>query len=105
MEIFRGDTLKFDFTATLDKKPYSFKKGDVLKVGIKESLKRPKCGLLKRIDINEDTESVRICFSHEEMKKVCEGDKILEVELTTTNKEVLTIYQEKIKIKGDVINE
>jgi hypothetical protein len=102
---FRGDTFKVDITATLDEEPYWFKKGDILKVGIKEKLSNSKCGLYKKIDIDKDIESVRVCFTDKEMKKVCEGEKILEAELTTAEGEVFTIYQDKIKIKGDVINE
>lgn len=106
MNIFRGDTFKFDFTANLeDGTIYEFQKGDILKAGIKQKLSNSKCSLHKRIEIEEPTKTVRIVFSHEEMKKCCEGEKILEVELTDTQGNVYTLTQEKIKIVGDVINE
>lgn len=105
-EMFRGDTLKFDFTANLeDGTLYKFQPGDTLKVGIKERLTNPKCGVLKKINIEEDTDTVKIVFPHEETRKWCEGDKVLEVELTDTQGNVYTLLQEKIKVMGDVIDE
>lgn len=105
MDIFRGDTFKFDFTASLeDGTLYKFQPGDTLKVGIKERLTNPKCGVLKTIDIEEEAETIKIVFTHEETKKWCEGNKILEVELTDTQGNVYTLSQEKITVKGDVIN-
>lgn len=105
MDIIRGDTLKLDFSATLGKEVYEFKMGDVLKVGIKDRLSSSKYVLFKTYTIDKPTETVIIFFSHEEMKKCSLGDKILEVELTESDGIVSTIYQEKIKVKGDVINE
>ena len=105
MEIYRGDTLKFDFTATLEGAVYQFKIGDLLKVGIKDRLSSSKYVLYKEIKITEATETVPIIFSHEETKKCSLGEKILEVELTDIEGTVTTLYQEKIKVIGDVINE
>ena len=106
MEHFRGDTFRFDFTANLeDETIYEFQKGDILKVGIKSKLSNTKCACLKVINIEEATKVVNIVFPHEETKKWCEGEKILEVELTDTQGNVYTLIQEKIKIVGDVINE
>ena len=104
-QIYRGDTFKFDFTATLGEGTYQFKKGDLLKIGIKDRLSSSKYVLYKEINITETTETVPIMFSHEEMMKCSEGDKILEIELTDTDGIVSTLYQEKIKVIGDVINE
>lgn len=105
MDIFRGDTFKFDFTANLeDDTPYIFQPGDILKIGIKEKITNPKCAALKTIRIEEVKETVNIIFSHEETKHWCEGDKILEVELTDTQGNVYTLTQEKLTVKGDVIN-
>lgn len=104
--IYRGDTFKFDFTANLeDGTVYEFQPGDILKVGIKEKLSNPKCAVLKIINIEESTETVKIIFPHEETKKWCEGDKLLEIELTDTEGNVTTLLQDKIKIIGDVIND
>ena len=106
MKIFRGDTLRFDFTSTLeDGTLYEFEIGDIVKVGIKNKKTNSKCALFRRIDIKEPTDTLHIEFTHEEMKKCCEGDKLLEVELTRANGDVITLYQEKITIVGDIINE
>ena len=106
MNIYRGDTFKFNFTAKLeDETPYKFQPGDLIKVGIKARLTNPRCAVLKPIIIEEEKDSVQVVFSHDETKKWCEGDKILEVELTDTQGNVYTILQEKITIVGDVINE
>lgn len=106
MQIFRGDTFKFDFNATLeDGTNYMFQPGDTIKVGIKEKKSNSKCGVLKTLKIEEATDVANFVFSHEETKHWCEGDKLLEVELTTENGEVATLYQGKITVTGDVINE
>ena len=106
MKIFRGDTFKFNVKASLeDGTVYIFQPGDTVKVGIKEKLSNSKCGLYRKIDVNEATETLEVVFVHEEMKKCCEGIKVLEVELTDTQGNVYTIYQDKIQIVGDVIDE
>jgi hypothetical protein len=106
MQIYRGDTFKFMFNATLeDGTAYIFQPGDVLKVGIKNKLTNSKCALLKAINIEEETDNVLILFPHEETKKWCEGDKLLEIELTDKEGDVTTLLQEKLKVLGDVINE
>ena len=106
MNFFRGDTLKFDFTAeTEDGSLYTFEVGDIVKVGIKDKLTNTNYVLFKKINIEEETDTLHINFSHEEMKKCCEGDKLLEIELTKTNGDVITLCQEKITIVGDIIDE
>jgi hypothetical protein len=106
MDIFRGDTFKFDFTANLeDGTAYEFQVGDTLKEGVKDKLSNSRYVLFKTINFEKPTETIPIVFSHEETKRWCEGDKILEIELTDTQGNVYTLVQEKIKIVGDVINE
>lgn len=106
MELFRGDTFKFNFYATQeDGTNYTFQKGDTIKVGIKNKLTNSKCALYRKIVIEEPTSEIPVVFTHEEMKMTCEGDKLLEVEWTDEYGNVATLYQEKITIVGDVINE
>jgi hypothetical protein len=105
MNLYRGDTFKFIFDATTeDGTAYIFQPGDVLKVGIKNKLTNSKCAFLKTINIEEEADNVLILFPHEETKKWCEGDKLLEIELTDTEGNVTTLLQEKLKVMGDVIN-
>lgn len=106
IKVFRGDTFKFNFNSALeDGTPYKFQPGDLIKVGIKTRLSNPRCAVLKTITIEEETDLIKVIFPHEETKKWCEGDKILEVELTDTQGNVYTVLQEKMTIVGDVINE
>lgn len=106
MDIFRGDTFEFDFDAKFtDGETYIFKPGDTLKVGVKQKLSNTNYILFQKIDIEEETDTVTVIFSHEEMQKCCKGDKILEVELTHKNGTVRTLYQNKITILEDVIDE
>lgn len=103
--ITRGDTFNLDFSATLDGEVYPFKMGDLLKVGIKDKLTNSRYVARKEINIDKETEIVPIFFSHKETQKWSLGDKILEVELTDADGIVTTLYQEKFKVEGDVINE
>lgn len=105
MDIYRGDNFKFNVTAKKDGELFIFYPGDSLKVGIKNKLTNTNCELLKKILITERTDTVAVDFSHEETKKVCQGTKVLEVELTDSDGNVSTLYQGKINVKGDVINE
>lgn len=105
-EIFRGDTLEFDFSAT-DKETgenYVFKVEDILKCGIKKNSSSADYYALKVVTIAEASDIVHFEFTHEEMKDVGIGSAIIEVELNTSGK-VYTIYQEEILIKGDIVNE
>ena len=105
MDIYRGDTFKFDFTATKNGEPFNFRNGDSVKVGIKNKLTNPKYELFKKILVEEETDTIAVNFTHNDMMNVCEGEKILEIELTDTEGNVSTLYQDKINVMGDVINE
>lgn len=105
LSCFRGDTLKLEITASLNNEPYSFRVGDTVKVGIKAKKSKPKCALYKEVKVTEEKDTIVVVFSHDEMKKTCEGDKILEAELTDVSGNVYTLFQEKLKIEGDIINE
>lgn len=107
MQIYRGDTFIFDFSATLeDGTLHTFQTGDILKAGIKKRIKDNNYVIFQEITIDEPTEEVTFKFNHETMMNVpVTKEAILEVELTNTLNIVSTIYQEEIEIVGDVINE
>ncbi len=106
MKIFRGDTFKFDFSATLeDGTVHTFQPGDILKAGLKVTCRDKEYQIYQKKELTEETDTVTFEFSHEEMMKVSPNEKILEIELTDTAGRVATLYQEKITIVGDVINE
>ena len=106
MEVYRGDTFRFNLAAGLeDGSIYEFQQGDILKIGVKETLSKSRYLLFKQINIEEPVTNIRVEFTPNEMKGCSLGDNILEVELTDTQGNVYTISQEKLTIKGDVINE
>lgn len=107
-KIYRGDTFKFDFSATLEgsDEPHTFEQGDILKAGIKSTTRNPDYMIYQMKTIDEDTQEVEFEFSHEEtMNLLVSKSAILEVELTNKAGKVSTLYQEEITIMGDVINE
>lgn len=104
--IFRGDTFEFDFVSTsVDGSPYIFKKGDLLKFGVKEKFSNTRYLLYKEVRIEEEAEEVAVMFTPEETRKCSKGDKILEVELTDNEGKVRTLFQGKLTVKEDLINE
>ena len=106
MEIYRGDTFKFEFSATLeDGTVHTFQAGDTLKAGLKYNYKSTEYQVYQEKNIAEDTETVMFEFSHEEMMQLTPGEEVLEVELTDTSGVVSTLYQEQITVVGDIINE
>ena len=106
MKVYRGDTFKFDFSATLqDGTVHIFKIGDILKAGMKSDIKKSEYELYQKKELTEDTDIVTFEFSHTEMMKTRPGNRILEIELTDTTGRVSTLYQEEITIVGDIINE
>lgn len=106
-EIYRGDTFEFDFSAELETgEQYTFENGEKLRAGLKrDTLESSKYLLYQLKEISENTTEVHFEFASSETKELTTGDKILEVELTTANGKVMTIYQDKIKVKGDVLND
>ncbi len=106
MKIYRGDTFKFDFSATLENGTvHTFRKGDILKAGLKVTCRDKEYQIYQKKEITEETDTVTFEFSHEEMLGVTPGQRILEIEFTDTEGRVATLYQEEITIVGDVINE
>jgi hypothetical protein len=106
MEIYRGDDFDFEFSSILDDKTnYIFQPGDILKVAVKEKMSNSKYLLFKKIEIEKETDTVSIAFDHQQTKKCSKGNKILEVELTNKDGRVITLYQEKLTILEDIINE
>ena len=106
MRIYRGDTFKFDFSAKFeDGSEYTFQVGDIVKAGIKLTVKNTDYVVLKEKTIEEPTKEITFVFSHEDMLNAPTKQAILEVELTDGDGVVSTLYQEPIEIVGDVINE
>ena len=106
LQIFRGDTFEFDFNSkTADGSLYIFKVGDLLKVGVKEKLSNTRYLLYREVQIEEEAEEITVMFTPEETKRLSPGDKMLEVELTDKEGKVRTLFQGKLTVKEDLINE
>lgn len=108
MQIYRGDTFKFDFSATLEgsNELHTFEEGDILKAAIKSNVKDNNYILFQEKEIDVPTNEVTFEFTHTETIKIpLKKEAILEVELTNVSGKVSTLYQEEIEIVGDVIDE
>lgn len=104
--IYTGDTFEFDFYSTsIDGSPYVFKQGDLLKFGVKEKFSNTRYLLYKEVRIEEEAEEITVMFTPEETRKCSKGIKILEVELTDKDGKVRTLFQGKLTVKEDLINE
>lgn len=106
--IYRGDTFEFDFSADIEEseEQYIFEKGEKLRVGLKcNALESSEYLLYREKEITESTSEVHFEFPPDETKAITPGNKIIEVELTTKDGKVMTIYQESIWVKGDVLND
>lgn len=106
LQIMRGDTFEFDFNSTTaDGSPYIFKPGDLLKVGVKERISSSRYLLYREVNIEEEVNELTITFEPTETKKCSKGEKLIEVELTDKDGKVRTLFQGKLTIKEDLINE
>lgn len=105
MEFYRGDDFSFDFGTTFEnKEDYVFQVGDIIKVGVKTRETQSRYELYKEIKITEATDTITISFTNKETKRVSAGDKLIEIELTQANGTVRTLFQDKLTVKGDVVN-
>ena len=103
---YRGDTFGFDITAEENGADYVFAKNEIVKIGMKTDYsKGSKYLLFKEIKVENPIEEIHVEFEPELTKKLPLGISILEVELTDSNNKVQTIFQDKIKIEGDIIND
>lgn len=106
-EIYRGDTFDFDVSAELETgEQYTFTNGERLRAGLKnDTFESSKYLLYQNKEIHDNTKEVHFEFTSDETKELTTGRKVFEVELTTATGKVMTIYQEDIEIKGDVLND
>ena len=106
-EIYRGDTFEFDVSAKLETgEDYIFENGEKLRAGLKyNTLESSKYLLYQVKDVTDNTNEVHFEFTPSETKELTIGVKVFEVELTTKDGKVRTIYQGEIEVKGDVLND
>lgn len=99
MKEFRGDTIAFTISGNR-----TFEKGDKVRVGIKETKTDEEYAVpLKKIDINENQDSLDIVFDYSETETLKPGKYKIEVELTTNSGIRETIIQKDLTIESDVV--
>lgn len=104
MNKFRGDTFIFPFLLKDESgNAQEFQIGDIVRFGMKENIYTSEYALYREIKITEATQELQLTFTPEETQKLEKGDYIVELELER-NGQVDTIYQEKIGVKGVVID-
>lgn len=87
---------------------YEFQQGDILQIGIKQSLEDEDYQVIKELTITEPGTEVNIYITPEESDKITatETSAILEVRLIYNGgASRATTYQEKIRLEGVVIDE
>lgn len=104
MNKYRGDTFIFPFLLHDESgNAQEFQIGDIVRFGMKENIYTSEYALYREVEITEATQELQFTFTPEETRKLEKRDYIVELELTR-NGQVDTIYQEKIEVKGVVIN-
>lgn len=87
---------------------YVFQVGDIVRVGIKQTLDDEDYQLYKEFNITETGTQLALQFTPEETDKLTATEEkgILEVELVYNDgASIKTVYQEPIKLEGVVVNE
>lgn len=102
-EYYRGDTFVFPFSLqNSDGEKVNFEAGDVLKCGVKTSIYSDEYSLFQEITVENKTPEIQIKFLPDETRKLKTRKYMLELELTR-NGDVETIFQQEVKVKGDVV--
>lgn len=104
MNKYRGNTFTFPFLLKDESgNAQEFQIGDIVRFGMKENIYIKEYALYREIQLIEATQELQFTFTPEETRKLEKRDYIVELELTR-NGQVDTIYQEKIEVKGVVID-
>lgn len=108
--LFKGNSINCNFSVVDNStaEDYVFKVGDIVRVGIKETLDDTEYQVYKEFTITEEGTKVPLYFSPEETDNLTstEKDGILEVELVYNGgASIKTVYQDTIALEGVVINE
>jgi len=108
--LYKGNSVytSFGITNKATGEDYEFQVGDIVRVGIKQTLDDDTYLLYKEFTIIEAGTIMPIIFTPEETDAitVTEDKGILEIELVyNEGQSITTVYQEKIRLEGVVINE
>lgn len=108
--LYKGDSIAtvFKLKDRKTKDDYTFQVGDILQVGIKASLEDTEYQIHKDFTITDSGTEVMVYFTPEETNQltVTEEAAILEARLIYNNgASRSTLYQEKIRLEGVVVDE
>lgn len=109
--LYKGNSINCVLTikdAQNDNEPYEFQYGDIVRIGIKQTLEDETYQLYKEFTITEPGTELAVQFTPEETDQLTatEEKAILEVELVYNGgASIKTVYQEPIRLEGVVINE
>ena len=109
--IYKGNSVNCVLTikdSTSDNQDYQFQIGDIVRVGIKQTLDDDNYQVYKEFTITEEGTQLALQFTPEETDKLTatETKGILEIELVYNGgASVKTVYQEPIRLEGVVVNE
>ena len=108
--LYKGDSVSIIYNQINKQtgEKHEFQVGDIIQVGIKQSLEDTNYQIIKEIEVTEPGTDINIYISPEESNAitVTEESAILEVRHTYNNgASRATTYQEKIRLEGVVIDE
>ena len=108
--LYKGDSVSIVYSQidTDTGEDYEFQVGDILQIGIKQTLDDENYQIMKEITITEPGTEVNIYITPEESQAitVTEASAILEVRLIYNGgASRATTYQEKIRLEGVVVDE
>lgn len=118
-EMYRGDSFGYtvafstpDETAEVKEGeevpeiPYQLHTGDTVKFGVKVRERDTDYVLYSETIVGDETSEVEFAFSPEQTKLVKPGEYLFEMELTTdSGNTVITIFQYRLFVRGDIIND
>lgn len=108
--LYKGDSIAtvFKLKDSKTKEAYTFQVGDILQIGIKASLEDTSYQIHKEFMITEPGTEVMVYFTPEETNKLTATEEaaILEARLIYNGgASRSTLYQEKIRLEGVVVDE
>lgn len=106
--LYKGNSVNCVLTIKDDGNDYVFQIGDIVRVGIKQTLDDEEYQLYKEFTITEEGTELALQFTPEETDGLTatEAKGILEIELVYNGgASIKTVYQEPIRLEGVVVNE
>lgn len=107
--LYKGNSVNSNFSIqdSVTGEDYVFQVGDKVRLGIKQSLEDTEYLVYKEFEITEPGTNLALILTPEETNGIITEEKgILEIELEYNGgQSIKTVYQDKIKLEGVVIDE